>query len=88
MISDLPQWCADLIANPPPAGTGFHMWLFRAALALWKCGRGEHDIRAILENAAATCGRHVPEREIDEAVCNSQVVSFNRSLFHLSCGLI
>jgi hypothetical protein len=76
MNATLPQWCADIIANPPRAGTGFHLWLFRAARALWKCGRSEYDIRAILENAAALCGRFVPQREIDEAIHNSQVSAF------------
>ena len=72
----LPQWCADIIANPPQSGDGFHNWLFRAALALWKCGRNENDISAILENAASTCGRHVPASEIQDAVTNSQRDAF------------
>ena len=76
MTHTLPQWCADIIANPPRSGEGFHNWLFRAARALWKCGRSEYDIRAILENAAANCGRFVPQREIDEAIRNSQVSAF------------
>jgi hypothetical protein len=67
----LPLWCADIIANPPRSGEGFHLWMFRAARALWKCGRTENDIRAILENAAATCGRRVSAREIEDALRNS-----------------
>src|SRR5215475_6212245 len=47
MNATLPQWCADIISNPPAAGTGFHLWLFRAGRALWKCGRDENEIRAI-----------------------------------------
>ena len=74
--TSLPQWCADIIANPPRAGTGFHLWLFRAARALWKCGRSENDIREVLEIAASTCGRFVPGREIDDAIRNSQVSAF------------
>jgi len=74
--TSLPQWAADIIANPPRAGTGFHLWLFHAARALWKCGRSEYDIRAVLENAAALCGRFVPQREIDYAICNSEVSAF------------
>src|SRR5215468_6749723 len=38
--------------------------------------RDENEIRAILDNAASTCGRYVPEREISEAVRNSQVSAF------------
>jgi hypothetical protein len=74
--ASLPQWCIDIIANPPRTGEGFHNWLFRAARALWKCGRSENDIRPFLENAAATCGRHIPNREIEQAIKNSQTNAF------------
>ena len=70
----LPQWAADIVANPPQSGDGFHFWLFRAARALWKCGRNKEEIDAILENAAATCGRYVHAREIQSAVKNSYEV--------------
>jgi len=76
MIATLPQWCVDIVSNPPRSGEGFHNWLFRAARALWKCGREANDIRAILENAATTCGRHVTTREIAGAVKNSQASAF------------
>jgi hypothetical protein len=72
----LPQWAADILANPPRSGAGFHDWLFRAARALWKCGRNENDITAILENAAITCGRRVSAREIQDAVKNSHTSAF------------
>jgi hypothetical protein len=72
MEGKLPQWCADIISNPPSSGEGFHNWLFRAARALWKCGRIENDIRAVLENSTVNCGRCVTAREIDDAVKNSQ----------------
>jgi len=72
----LPLWCADIIANPPHSGEGFHRWLFRAALALWKCGRTENDIRAFLKNAAANCGRDVSAREIEDAIRNSRTGAF------------
>jgi hypothetical protein len=70
-IVHLPLWCADIVANPPRSGEGFHSWMFRAARALWKCGRTENDIRAVLENVAATCGRQVSAREIEDALRNS-----------------
>jgi len=76
MTAALPQWAADILSAIPQAGEGFHNWLFRAARALWKCGRTENEIRAILENAASTCGRYVPQRELDEAIRNSQVSAF------------
>ena len=68
MNATLPQWCSDVISSPPRSGEGFHNWLFRAARALWKCGRDENDIRGFLENAAATCGRYMSDREISDAV--------------------
>jgi hypothetical protein len=76
MNATLPRWCADIISFPPRSGEGFHYWLFRAARALWKCGRGENDIHEILENAAAACGRYVSLREIMDAVRNSQASVF------------
>ena len=72
----LPQWAGDILGNPPRAGEGFHAWLFRAARALWKCGRAENDIRACLENAAVTCGRRVSAREIEDAIRNSRLTAF------------
>ncbi len=72
----LPQWAGDIVANPPQAGEGFHAWLFRAARALWKCGRNANDIGEILENAAATCGRRVSAQEIADAVKNSKASAF------------
>src|SRR4029453_11687553 len=69
----LPRWAADVLANPPRSGAGFHDWLFRAARALWKCGRNENEIMAILENAAAACGRRVLAREVQDAVKNSRI---------------
>jgi hypothetical protein len=75
-VTLLPQSCADIIANPPRSGEGFHNWLFRAARGLWKCGREAQHIREILENAATTCGRCVSEREISDAVRHSQTSAF------------
>jgi hypothetical protein len=71
----LSRWAVDIVANPPQSGEGFHNWLFRAARALWKCGRNEDEIYAILENAATSCSRHVPKREIQDAIRNSHGVS-------------
>jgi hypothetical protein len=76
MNAALPTWAVDILSAVPKSGEGFHSWLFRAACVLWKCGRSESDIREVLENAASTCGRFVPQREIDEAVRNSQVSAF------------
>ena len=75
----LPQWAADILATPPRSGEGFHNWLFRAARALWNCGRDENDIRAYLASAAETCGRRVAGGEIDDAVRNSRAEVFEPS---------
>jgi hypothetical protein len=72
----LPRWAADIIANPPRSGQGVHFWLFRAARALWRCGRNESEIQAILENGATTCGRRVTRREVEDAVKNSERGAF------------
>src|SRR5262245_19396709 len=76
----LPLWCVDIIANPPRSGEGFHSWLFRAARALWKCGPEPNDIREILENAAETCGRFIPKREIEQALQNSRTNAFQPAI--------
>src|SRR5438132_12835878 len=78
----LPRWAADIVANPPRSGEGFHYWLFRAARGLWKCGRHENDIHEFLQNAAASCGRHVSEREILDAVRRSQTSAFQLTRGH------
>jgi hypothetical protein len=70
----LPRWAADIVANSPQSGDGFHFWLFRAARALWKCGRHKDEICAVLENAAAACGRCVQPREIQSAIENSRLL--------------
>ena len=80
-MTTLPQWAGDILATPPRAGEGFHTWLFRAALALWKCNRTEHDIRAILENAASTCERRVTAREIEDAINDSRTGAFQPGNF-------
>jgi hypothetical protein len=71
----------DLLASPPAAGAGFHGWLFRVARGLFTCGRSEHDVHAILENAAAACGRNVPAREIGDAIKNAQRTARTRQPF-------
>src|SRR5262245_49791018 len=77
----LPRWAADIVGNPAKSGEGFHLWLFRAARALWECGRDRYEVRAILENAASTCGRRVTAREIEDAVRNSYTNAFRSSYF-------
>jgi hypothetical protein len=52
---------------------------FFGQLALCGNVRDENDIRAFLENAAATCGRYVSEREISDAIRHSRSSAFQRN---------
>jgi len=75
---ELPPWAARIVDHPPVSGEGFHRWLFRAALALFRCQWPAGDVRAILENAACGCGRLVPASEIDKAVASATLVAAQR----------
>jgi hypothetical protein len=79
MRASLPWWVLQIVGNPPISGEGFHRWLFRAALALIRCGRPDTDVVAVLENAAAFCGRKVPVSELQEAITGAHRVSENGS---------
>lgn len=72
MITDhtmLPQWAADILASTPARGEGLNRWLLRAAIALRRCGRAEHEIQAILQ--AATADQPTKHGEIERAVTRS-----------------
>jgi len=70
MTSTLPQFLCDLLATPPRAGEGVHLWLYRAARQLHAHLPADEIVR-LLENQVANCGRHVPHNEIVSAVQNS-----------------
>lgn len=63
----LPNWLQDMLANCPTAGSGVHSWLFRTARQLLAHYPATEVIK-LLEQGSARCGRHVPEREIVQAV--------------------
>ena len=67
---ELPPFLKDLLSTAPQHGGGFHQWLFKVSCHL-HAHRTEAEIFAILEAAAAGCGRHVPEREILAAIKDS-----------------
>jgi hypothetical protein len=71
LSSDLPQFLHDLIASPPRAGEGVHGWIFRVARQL-HAHRSEEDIFWLLKASLDGCGRHVPDRELIEAVHHSK----------------
>jgi hypothetical protein len=64
---ELPPFLKDLLSTAPQSGAGFHGWMFSVSRHL-HAHRNEAEIFAILSAAAAGCGRHVPEREILEAI--------------------
>ena len=70
MTRQLPQFLQDVIASPPRAGEGVHLWLFAIARQL-HAHLPAGEIVALLERRVADCGRHVPRNEIVEAVRNS-----------------
>lgn len=74
----LPQFCLDMIAAVPQHGEGVHAWLFKVARQL-HAHRSAEDIVSLLAASCHGCGRHVPEREIREAVRDAQVVAWRPS---------
>jgi hypothetical protein len=74
----LPQFICDLLSAPPKSGEdegGVHRYLFRLARVLHSY-RSEAEIIELLRAVTATCGRIVPEREIQEAVRNSRAYAW------------
>ncbi len=67
---ELPPVVKDMLSTAPQHGAGFHQWMFKVSCHL-HAHRTEAEIFAILEAAAAGCGRHVPEREILAAIKDS-----------------
>lgn len=62
-----PQFLQDLIACPPPHGSGVHQWLFKVARQL-HTHRQPEDMLPLLTAAVDGCGRHVPQSEIQAAI--------------------
>ncbi|MEI9962708.1 MAG: hypothetical protein WDM76_16810 [Limisphaerales bacterium] len=68
--SSLPQFLREMLANPPEAGDGVHLWLFRVARQL-HAHLPAVEIIALLEQKVALCGRTVSRKEISDAVQSS-----------------
>lgn len=68
----LPRFVLDLLAACPAAGAGVHNWLFRCARVLHPFHADKAELAALLEGAAAGCGREIPACEIAAAVANSE----------------
>ena len=65
-----PIFLENLLANPPTAGNGVHVWLFSVARQL-HARMGMLQMETLLVEKVQGCGRHVPIREIREAIKNS-----------------
>jgi hypothetical protein len=68
----LPRFARDLLGSCPSAGTGVHAWLFRCARVLHAFYPAKDELIELLKAAAAGCGRDIPQREIAEAVRDSE----------------
>ena len=74
-MDELPRFVRDLIASFPEAGDGVHRHLFRLARYLHAL-HSEQDIFALLRAASNGCGRRVTDREIRDAILNSEPVAW------------
>ncbi|MEI9866390.1 MAG: hypothetical protein WDN00_17910 [Limisphaerales bacterium] len=70
MTRELPKFIQELLATPPRAGEGVHVWLYGVARQL-HAHLPACEIVTLLESCVANCGRHVPRQEIISAVQNS-----------------
>jgi hypothetical protein len=69
-MNQLPPFLETMLANPPTAGNGVHDWLFQVSRQL-HAHMGTLEMEKLLEARLEGCGRHVPLREIRDAVKNS-----------------
>jgi len=70
MTRSLPSFVQEMLAVPPHAGDGVHLWMFNVARQL-HAHLPAVEIVALLESRLQGCGRHVPRKEIEDAVKNS-----------------
>ena len=70
MPRSLPSFVLDMLAAPPQAGNGVHLWMFNVARQL-HAHLPAVEIVALLESRLQGCGRHVPRKEVEGAVRNS-----------------
>lgn len=74
-MKPLPDWLLDRLRHPPQAGDGLHAWLFSTARQLHAHMPAE-AIEAALAAAVSGSERPVPDREIRDAVRNSEPVAW------------
>ena len=71
------RYVETLLEACPPAGSGVHNWLFRAARAAHHLYPDKGALAERLTQAARHCGRQVPEREIADAIRHSLACAWN-----------
>jgi hypothetical protein len=70
---ELPRFVRDLLACPPPRGSGLNLWFYRVARVLHPY-RADHEIISLLH--AATAGERVKHGEIERAVERSRATGW------------
>lgn len=70
IAKSLPPFLNELLAAPPRAGEGVHVWLYRVARQL-HAHLPAGEIVTLLEGQVAACGRTVTRKEIVDAVQSS-----------------
>lgn len=75
MSANLPEFLRQMLASCPHAGGGVHAWLYNTARQL-HAHMGPETVADLLEANAAQCGRHIPRREIEQAVSNSKATAW------------
>ncbi len=69
-MKNLPPFIHTLLASPPRAGEGVHIWLYCTSRQL-HAHLPANDIVALLESKVQGCGRRVSRKEIEDAVKNA-----------------
>jgi hypothetical protein len=69
-MKTLPAFIDEMLAAPPCAGEGVHLWLFNVARNL-HAHLPAVEIVTLIESRVQGCGRHVSRKEIEDAVKNS-----------------
>ena len=72
MRATLPGFLQTMLANCPRAGGGVHAWLYATARQLHTHIADKREQADLLAAYAANCGRHIPRREIEAAVRDSE----------------
>jgi hypothetical protein len=85
-VTKFPAFLNEHLASPPTAGNGVHTWLFTTARQL-HAHMGMVEMERLLVEKVQACGRHVPIREIREAIKNSAACAWTPGeMSYAQCG--